>query len=59
MVLAGVRTLIKRGLLGPKPCIDREFSFSRPYPIAHVEIDDKILTERWNLTHPLLTSLVK
>ncbi|NRA26488.1 MAG: PD-(D/E)XK nuclease family protein [Opitutales bacterium] len=59
MFLAGVRTLIKRGLLGPKPCINREFSFSRPYPIAHVEIDDKILTERWNLTHPLLTSLVK
>jgi len=44
----------RTGVFGMKGEIRPAFGYSAPYPLATLQIDNDILEDKWELTHPAL-----
>jgi hypothetical protein len=45
-----------RGVFGQRGPLRSEFGISATYPLATLAVDEDVLNEKWELTHPLLAS---
>ncbi|HET9418432.1 MAG TPA: PD-(D/E)XK nuclease family protein, partial [Chthoniobacterales bacterium] len=53
-VFADLAEMQRTGIFGMKGEIRPAFSYSAPYPLATLPIDNDILEDKWALTHPAL-----
>ncbi len=51
----GLFEMQKRGVFGMRGALRSEFSFNADYPLATLAIDEEVLEQKWELTHPAFT----